>query len=450
MRNATLLLASVLLSTSAFAQGGSIAVRAGKIMKADGSVIDGGTMVIENGRISSLGGADLEVPFDVILHEYPDAVIFPGFYEAHSSSGMDRANENVSVAPFLDVKDSIDPVSFYFEDELRGGTVAIGIMPGNNTVIGGHGRVVAPTGMTIEQMTLDSGMGMKVAIGPKRGWSRSTQLAELRETFSDLNRDLRKIGEELQEEGKLEEDFASVADDDEEEDTEDGDAWDSAGGFIRFGDDFPGKALISEEDLNDGQRGLVDILNGDERLWIWSPTASDVVTTQSWLTNHDLTENAVLVVSSSAWKASAQLAEMGRPVVLSGDLWHVERDPVTYKEVRTFAPAKFAEAGVAFALSSVEGRMGPDRLSYQAAMCIREGVSREVALASVTTNPAKFWGLENDLGDFKEGADGTFVVFNGDPLAASTHVLEVWIRGTKRYDRSEDVRLKRLEEGRIK
>ena len=449
MRNATLLLASVLLSAPAFAQGGSIAVRAGKIMKADGSVIDGGTLVIENGRISSLGGADLEVPFDVILHEYPDAVIFPGFYEAHSSSGMDRANENVAVAPFLNVKDSIDAVSFYFEDELRGGTVAIGILPGNATVIGGRGRVVAPTGMTIEQMTLDVDLGMKIAIGPKRGWSRSTQLAELRETFSNLDRDLHKLGEKLQEEGKQEADLAPVAEDADDE-KEDGDSWDSAGGFIRFGDDYPGKALISEEDLNDGQRGLVEILNGDERLWLWAPTASDVITTQAWLAEHNLLDSAVLVVSSSAWKASAQLAEMGRPVVLSGDLWHIERDPVTYKEVRTFAPAKFAEAGVAFALSSVEGRMGPDRLSYQAAMCIREGVSREVALASVTTNPAKFWGLENDLGDFKEGADGTFVVFSGDPLAAGSQVLQVWIRGEKRYDRSEDARLKRLEEGRIK
>jgi len=406
-------------------------------------------MVIENGRISSLGDADLEVPFDVILHEYPDAVIFPGFYEAHSSSGMDRANENVAVAPFLNVKDSIDPVSFYFEDELRGGTVAIGIMPGNATVIGGHGRVVTPSGMTIEQMTLDTAMGMKIAIGPKRGWSRSTQLGELRETFSKLDRDLRKLGLKLQEEGKQKEDFASVTEEEEEE-LSDGDAWDNAGGFLRFGDDFPGKDLISEEDLNDGQRGLVNILNGDERLWIWAPSASDVVTAQNWLTEYGMLDNAVLVVTSAAWKASAQLAEMGRPVVISGDLWHVERDPVTYKEIRTFAPAKFEEAGIAFAISSVEGRMGPDRLSYQAAMCIREGVSRQVALAAVTTNPAKFWGLEDDLGDFKQGADGTFVVFDGDPLAISTHVLEVWIRGVKSYDRSEDARLKRLEEGRIK
>ncbi|MGB0952318.1 MAG: amidohydrolase family protein [Planctomycetota bacterium] len=449
MRNATLLLASALLSAPLAAQGGSIAVRGGKIMKADGSVVENGTLVIENGRISALGGADLEVPFDVILNEYPDAVIFPGFFEAHSSNGMDRANENVPVAPFLNVKDSIDPVSFYFEDELRGGTVAIGIMPGNNTVIGGRGRVVAPAGMTIEQMTLDDGLGMKLAIGAKRGWSRSTQIAELRETFAKLDRDLEALGAKLQEDGKAKADRAKAGDE-EDEAGADGDGWDDAGGFVRFGDDFPGKELISEQDLNDGQRGLVAIRNGEERLWVWAPTASDVALANSWLGEYDLLGNSIMVVSSAAWKAADQLAAMGRPVVISGDLWHVERDPVSWKEIRTFAPSALNDAGVEFAIGSVEGRMGPDRLAYQAAMCIREGVSRDVALASVTSRPAKFWGLENDLGDFQEGADGTFVVFDRDPLAADAHVLEVWIRGVKSYDRSEDQRLQRLEEGRLK
>ncbi|MCP4771544.1 MAG: hypothetical protein GY879_09060 [Planctomycetes bacterium] len=418
-------------------------------MKADGSILENGTMVIENGRISALGGADLEIPFDVLLNEYPDAVVFPGFYEAHASRGMDRANENVPIAPFLNVKDSIDPVSFFFEDSLRAGTVAIGVMPGNNTVIGGRGRIVAPAGMTIEQMTLDEGMGMKVAIGPKRGWSRSAQLAELRETFAKLDRDLRFLG------GMLIESDAAAADRkkagaEDEDDSDDGYNWDSAGGFVQYGDDFPGKELISEEDLDDAQRGMVRVLNGEERLWIWAPTASDVMHANKWLTDYNLLGNSVLVITANAWKAADLLAEMGRPVVIDGDLWHVERDPVSWKEIKTFAPTKLHEAGVTFAISSVSNRMGPDRLAYQASMCVREGLPRNVALAAVTSVPASLWGLDSDLGEFKADADGTFVVFDKDPLATDAHVLEVWIRGVKSYDRSEDIRLQRLEEGRLK
>jgi imidazolonepropionase-like amidohydrolase len=449
MRTPALLLTTLLLSAPAFAQGGNVAVRAGKLMKADGSILENGTMVIENGRITALGGADLEIPFDVLLNEYPDAVVFPGFYEAHASRGMDRANENVPVAPFLNVKDSIDPVSFFFEDSLRAGTVAIGVMPGNNTVIGGRGRIVAPAGMTVEQMTLDEGMGMKVAIGPKRGWSRSAQLAELRETFGKLDRDLRTLG------GKLIENDAAAADRkkagaEDEDDSDDGDSWDSAGGFVQYGDDFPGKELISEEDLDDAQRGMVKVLNGEERLWIWAPTASDVMHANNWLTEYNLLDNSVMVITASAWKAADLLAEMGRPVVIDGDLWHVERDPVSWNEIKTFAPTKLHEAGVTFAISSVSNRMGPDRLAYQAAMCVREGLPRNVALAAITTVPATLWGLGSDLGEFKADADGTFVVFDKDPLASDAHVLEVWIRGVKSYDRSEDIRLQRLEEGRLK
>ena len=449
MRTPALLLTTLLLSAPAFAQGGNVAVRAGKLMKADGSIIENGTMVIENGRISSLGGADLEIPFDVLLNEYPEAVVFPGFHEAHATRGMDRANENVPVAPFLNVKDSIDPVSFFFEDALRAGTVAIGIIPGSNTVIGGVGRVVAPVGMTVEQMTLDDGMGMKVSIGPKSGWSRSAQLAELRETFGKLDRDLRLVGRKLIESGAVKAD-AKKAGAEDEDDSDDGDTWDSAGGFVRYGEDFPGKELISEEDLDDAQRGLVRLLNGEERVWISAPTASDVMHANTWLTEHNLLDNAVIVITASAWKAADLLAEMGRPVVIVGDLWHVENDPVTWKEIKTFAPTKLHAAGVPFAISSVPNRMGPDRLAYQAAMCVREGLPRSVALAAVTTNPAHLWGLDSDLGDFKENADGTFVVFDKDPLAMDAHVLQVWIRGVKSYDRTEDQRLQRLEEGRLK
>ncbi|MFT7516700.1 MAG: imidazolonepropionase-like amidohydrolase [Myxococcota bacterium] len=446
MRLLTTLLVSSCFIASAAAQSGSIAVRAGKIMRADGSVIEQGTMVIENGRITAIGDSETEVPFDVVLNEYPMAVIYPGFFEAHSNSGMDRANENVPLAPFLNVKDSIDPVSFYFEDKLRGGTVAIGILPGNNTVVGGRGRVVAPAGMTIEAMTLSDDLGMKIAIGPKSGWSRSSQLAELREAVDKLNLDLREIGETLVYNGEVRED-SEKAGVENDEDVADGDRYDSAGGYIRFGEDFTGKELLSEEDLDDTQRGMVDILNGDERLWIYAPTATDVMHADTWLSSHSLLDNTVFVVTAAAHKAADALAALGRPVVISGDLWHVQTDPITEIKTKTFAPLVMHEAGIAFAISSQEGRMGPDRLAYQAAMCIREGVPREVALRSVTTNPAEFWGMATELGDFVEGADGTFVVFDRDPLHAQSQVLEVYIRGDKVYDHNEDTRLKRLQEG---
>ncbi|HJM40256.1 MAG TPA: amidohydrolase family protein [Planctomycetota bacterium] len=449
MRTLSTLFLSLTLSVSLFAQGESVALRVGKIVQPDGRTMENATVLVENGRISAVGGVDLELPFDVLLREFPDATLFPGFCEVQTSSGTDRANENVPVAPFLNVKDSIDPVAYFYEDELRGGTVAIGVIPGNNCVIGGLGRVVAPSGMTVEAMTLSSDMGMKIAFGPKSRWNRGAQLAELRESIDNLNRDLKKLGKGLVEKGARESDLRSV-DEEVEEKQDDGDSLDNAGGYIRFGEDYEGKELISEEDVSETQRGLVDILNGDHRLWLWTPTPTDIVHARAWLANHGLEDSAVFVVTAQAWKAASELKEAGRPVALSGGLWHIERDPMTWEEKKTFAPKAFLDAGVAVAISSNKSRLGPDRLAYQAATCVREGMSRREAMAAVTSLPAAAWGLGDRIGRIAEGRDGSFVLLDGDPLDIRSRVLGVWVKGARVYDRSTDERLQRLEEGRQK
>jgi imidazolonepropionase-like amidohydrolase len=441
-----LLLAAPLAAGPAAAQEGNIAVRAGKVITAPGNVIENGIVVVQDGRIVAVGGPDLEVPFDTMLREFPDGVLFAGYTEAHTSAGLDRANENVPVAPFLNVADSIDPVSFYFEDELRGGTTAIGVIPGNNCVIGGRGAIVAPIGRTVEEMALSSNMGMKIAIGPKWGWSRSTQLAELREAESKLNETLRRTGQKLLDEQADDADAAKAGEDAKDK-KDDQDDLDSAGGFIRFGDDFPGKDLISEEDLNDPDRGMCDILNGTERIWLACPDATDVMHGIRWVTEHGLLEQTVFVVEASAHRAASMLAETGRPVALTGGLFHLDVDPVTRKEERTFAPKVFADAGVTLTIGSEKGRMGPDRLAYQAATCVREGVGKSAALAMVTSNAGALWGMDGKIGVLAEGAIGNMVVLSGDPLSLQSKVLKVWVGGNEVYDRDNDERLQRLLEG---
>lgn len=444
--------ASLLLAAAAAAplaaQDGSIAVRAGKAVLPDGTVVENPTLIVQDGRITGFGGADLEIPFDVLLKEMPDAWLFPGFLEAHSSNGLDRPNENIPIAPFLDVRDSLDPSSFYFEDTLRNGTVAIGVIPGNDTVLGGRGRVVAPSGMTVEEMTLSETMGSKIAFGARRGWSRSSHLSELREAVAGLERDLRLLGQKLLDDADAKADEQRLLSAEQRKKTRPESEWNRMEGVVRFGDDFPGKAKIANLDLDDAQLALVRILNGEERLWVWAPAATDVALAKEWLEERGLLGNVVWVVESPAWKAADLLAGAGLGVVLLGDLWHVERDPVSWKEIRTFAPAKFHEAGVAFALTPDPRRTGPDRLGYQASLCLREGLPRAVALAAVAAVPAKLWGMENRLGGFAEGMDGTFVLMDGDPLGAQSLVLEVWVRGAQAYDRAKDERLQRLLEGR--
>ena len=69
-------------------------------------------------------------------------------------------------------------------------------------------------------------------------------------------------------------------------------------------------------------------------------------------------------------------------------------------------------------------------------------------MAAVTTVPALLWGMEDRSGALKVGADGNFVLMDGDPLDIGSKVLQVWLRGVQAYDRQGDERLQRMLEGR--
>ena len=181
--------ATLTVTASASIQVDKTAIKAGKVITLDGEPIENGIIVIEGGRITAVGSQeDVQIPWDAEVIEQPTMTAFPGFVEAHVSRGIDRPNETLDVAPFLNVRDSIDPVNFYFEDALRNGIVAINVQQGEETVVAGQGMVVKPFGMTVESMMIKPRAGIKMSAAPKRGKSRATQAQALRGAFDDLKR----------------------------------------------------------------------------------------------------------------------------------------------------------------------------------------------------------------------------------------------------------------------
>ncbi len=162
-----------------------LAVKAGSIITISGADIKNGTILIEDGIIKAVG-KKVEIPWDAFVIEAKDRVVMPGFVLAHTSSGLDRANENVPEVPFLSTFDSIDPISSYFEDSLRDGVVAMLVLPGNNTLLGGTGTVVKPHGLTVEAMLIKSYTGLKISLRPTRNTSRMGHMQRFRRYMSDL------------------------------------------------------------------------------------------------------------------------------------------------------------------------------------------------------------------------------------------------------------------------
>ena len=419
---------------------GKLVIEAGRIITQAGPDIENGRIVISGGRIVAVGKADdVEKPWDATVLGGPKLVAFPGFVEAHTSQGMDRANENIDVAPFLDIRDSIDPVAYFFEDCLRYGVTTVCVQQGANCVIGGRGMIVRPTGMTVEQMTVRPLFGMKLSTRPKGGKSRATQMQALRFAFQDLKIYLEDLVEKEKDSQGFAKREALFQGRDLEAEKAQGRPMSSTGWKIAD------LELIPRGALDERYAPLLELVEGRYTAFLHCGDALGVAQALEVARANGILAKTVLVIEEDCWKAADLIAEAGVPVVLEGTLVDVQRDPITGEEIETFTPGVLHEKGIRFALSSEDPNTRAP--AYQAALAVGRGLDRAVALDAVTKVPAEILGLGSELGSLEKGKAGNVVLFSGDPLSITSWVEHVVIEGKQVYERSKDVRNKHLLTG---
>lgn len=429
-----------LTAVAASAQVDKLAVKAGKVITLDGAVIEDGIVVIEGGRITAVGkAADVQVPWDARVIDQPTLTAFPGFVEAHSNGGMDRANETIDVAPFLDTRDSIDPVNFYFEEALRNGILTINVQQGGDTVIAGQGMVVRPFGMMVEELMVKPNSGLKMSAAPKNGKSRATQAQALRGAFTALRQYLEEMVQRKKDGNDFDRRQALYQGRSLEGEAGKGKAMQGAGWKVE------GFELVPRGEVDEKQEPLLRVVEGRLPVWFQCETPADVHTALAVAKENGFLATTTLVLGNGCWKAADAIKAAGVPVVLEQNLVHMERDPVTGEELETFVPKVYADRGITFALTSTSDTNRS--LWYQAAQCVARGMGRDAALAAVTTTAANMLGLGDRVGKLAPGMDGNLVLLSGDPLSVTTHVEHVVLRGKHVYDRSKDVRAKFLLDG---
>ena len=382
-----------------------LAVKADRIITITGTDVKNGVILIEDGTIKAVG-TDLEIPWDAFVIEAKDRVVMPGFVLAHTSSGLDRENENLPEVPFLSTFDSIDPISTFFEDSLRDGVVAALVLPGNNTLLGGTGTLVKPCGRTVEAMLIRRYVGLKISLRPGRNTTRMGHMQRFRRYMSDLE-DYLKDYEQRRADAKEEK-----------------------------------KPLDEEVDVR--KRPMVDLLNKRLTAFIYCDRAADVPKALEIQQTHEL--NTVLVLSPDCYKAVDLVAGSKLPVILDPQLIVWETNEQTNAEEMKIIPTIFHKAGVKFAFQTDTSQYGRRYLWYQAATAVKHGMKRMEALKSITLYPAQFIGVDDRLGSIEVGKEATFVFLTGDPLDAQSWVDQVMIAGEIVYERAKDERLKKLLE----
>ncbi len=141
----------------------STAVTGGYVVPVDGDPIEGGTVLVADGRIVAVGPeADVDIPDDAEIVDAAGTWVLPGFVESHGHVGVIEAAEGwagIDVNEMTDPNgarlralDGINPDDEGFRDALSGGVTTVVVKPGSGNPIGGRTVAVKSWGRTVDDM----------------------------------------------------------------------------------------------------------------------------------------------------------------------------------------------------------------------------------------------------------------------------------------------------------
>jgi imidazolonepropionase-like amidohydrolase len=402
----------------------TVLIRGATVMTAAGEEIEGGDILIQDGKIAAVG-VRLEAPAGAEVVDAKGRYVTPGIIDTHSHLGVypspgTRANSDGNEATDPTTAQvwalhSVWPQDPGFSRALAGGVTTAQLLPGSANLIGGRGITVklVPARTVQDMMFPDAPMGLKMACGenPKRVYqergpsTRMGNVAGYREAFVRAER-YRKQWDEWLEAGK---------DDPSDEDPSD--------------EDPPERDLELET--------LAAVLRGDILVHTHCYRADEMVQ----MINLGL-EFGFKVRSFhhavEAYKIRDYLARdtIGASMWLNWWGFKMEAFDAVSENI-----ALVSQAG-APAILHTDDAIGIQVLNQNAARAMYAGraagipVTRDEALRWITANPAWALGIEDRVGTIETGKNADLVIWSGDPFSVYTLADQVLIDGALVYDRT--------------
>jgi len=102
-------------------------------------------------------------------------------------------------------------------------------------------------------------------------------------------------------------------------------------------------------------------------------------------------------------------------------------------------PAQFEENGIQFAITT-NGLKSPNNLKTNINKAIENGLSKSKALEALTSVPAKIIGRDDVLGYLKKGYIANFLITSGEIFDSNTIIHENWVKGNRNILKSISVK----------
>jgi len=183
-------------------------------------------------------------------------------------------------------------------------------------------------------------------------------------------------------------------------------------------------------------KALRPVIKGEVPLLIHADRAADIRQVIAFKQRHP-GMNVVLVKGMEAWRVADELASAKIPVIIDPEF----NLPGGFDQMgATLAnAARLHNAGVTIAIGMETHNI---RLATQhAGNAVAHGLSHEAALAALTVNPARIFGMEGTIGSLAKGARADLVIWSGDPLEVTEAAETVLINGKVIEHTSRQIKL---------
>jgi imidazolonepropionase-like amidohydrolase len=382
------------LAVSGRADAQTVAITNGTVYPVSGPKLDGATVLLRDGKIVAVGRG-ITVPADATVVDATGKWVTPGLIHAGSSLGIrltdngaqEQTQEDIvegEVKASFNVAEAIDPATMTIPAVRTEGVTTALTMPLQG-LIPGQAVVIDLAGDRIEDMLVRSPAAMIVDLGQggKEGGGGSRAGALFR---------LRLILRDAKEYATRKEDF-------------------------RKAQIQPLSAPAPELEA------LQPVLAGQLPMLVLANRRSDIASALRIAKEFGL--RIVIWGGAEAWQMAPDLALAKVPVVL---------EPL--KDVPTFDALNarldnatlLRKAGVEVVAAQRDAAFSRD-LRTAAGNEVRNGMSWDDALRSVTLAPATVLGIDQRAGSLEPGKAANVVVWSGDPFEFSSRAEHVFIRG---------------------
>ena len=371
----------------------------GRVYTIENGILENGYVEFENGIITGVGEMSDVQSFDGECWDAEGGFILPGLIDAHSHIGISEeglrwegedCNETTSpVTPDMRAEDGFNPFDIAIPRARAAGVTTVNVCPGSTNVIGGQTAAIRLSGTDVSKMILKAPCAMKCAVGenPKRNYgenkgrepmTRMAVAAIFRRTLTKAQRYLQK-----KEQGE--------------------DVWDSELEAL-----IP--LLKREIPMHIHAHRSYDILTALRLAEEFHLRCSTIHTTGGMQVIPEIAASGIMPIIGPC------IGPAGKPETVGGTL---------------AMGAALEHAGVEFALTTDHDVFPLWLLPHFASIMVREGLSEEAALRSVTLNAAKVCGIEDRVGSIVIGKDADLAVFTGHPFHYLTKTKAVWICGRR-------------------